>query len=152
MATRSNSPATEYTSDTPSTSAIACAASPISSTSHWIRTTACTLTGRPSSCPLEDDGESLPAADAQRREPQGGSGCPQLVRQRQDDPGAAHTDRVPQADAPTVHVEPVTVELQLAFARDDLRGEGLVDLDPLEVVDRQPGRVQDLLRGGHRPE
>src|SRR4026209_2000955 len=112
IATRSNSPATDETSETPSMSAIAWAASEISSISHWISTTAWTVI---SSGPFEDDGEPLPprdaegwaffacapseaaaaplpAGDAECREAERGAAFAHLIREGQQDPRAAHPD------------------------------------------------------------
>src|SRR6185503_7857269 len=111
-------------------SAIAWAASEISSMSHWIRTTAWTVI---SSGPFEDDGEPLPAGDAERREAERGAAFPHLVCQRQQDPRAAHPDRMAEGDPASEEVQPVPVELQLAFARDHLCRERLVDLDQIDV-------------------
>ena len=50
----------------------------------------------------------------------------------------------PQGDGPAVHVECVGVDAQVAVAGDDLGGEGLVDLDEVEVVDGHAGAGQRL--------
>src|SRR5262245_7178915 len=150
IATRSNSPATEYTSETPSRSAIACAASEISSISHSISTTACTLTAGPSprrrSRALQHHGQPLPTRDAQRGEPEARIPGTHRVGERQQDAGAAHPDRVAERDPAAVHVQAVAVELQLALAGDHLRGKRLVDLDQVHVRERQPGLLEHLLR------
>src|ERR671919_806719 len=103
---------------------ITCAASSISSISHWIKTTACTVIG---SGPFEDDGEPLPAGDAEGGQSEGESARPHLVREREQDPGAAHPDRMPERDAATEEVRAVAVELQLTLAREHLCRERLVD-------------------------
>jgi hypothetical protein len=56
----------------------------------------------------------------------------------------------PDRDAAAVHVQLVAVDLQFAFARDDLRRERLVDLDQVDVGERQAGLLQDDL-GGRAP-
>ena len=77
---------------------------------------------------------------------------PHLVGQRQHDAGAAHPDRMAQRDPAAVDVQPVSVELQLALAGDHLRGERLVDLDQVDIGEREPGRLEHLLRGRDRPD
>src|SRR5438093_6507914 len=115
-------------------SAIACAASGILSFAHWIRTTACTVMSVVlPSVALEDDGQTLSARDAERRQAERRAASAHLVREGQDHAGAAHADRVADGDAAAIHVQPVPVELQLTLARDHLGGEGLVDLDQVDV-------------------
>src|SRR6266540_4814218 len=103
MATRSHSPATEYTSEIPSMPAMAWAASGISSISHWISTTALTMEvsfrgaarripERSSSAPLEDHCHSHAARDAQRGQPQRVALLAHLVSAGEHDPGAGHAD------------------------------------------------------------
>src|SRR5829696_7371313 len=153
IATRSNSPVTENTSETPSSSAIAAAASGIASISHWIKTTAWTLTGASFgnvvSGAFEHDRETLAAADAQGREAERHAAMPHLVGEREDDPRAAHPDRMAERDAAAANVHAVAIELQLTLARDDLRGERLVDLDQIDVGEGQPRLVEHLLRRRH---
>src|SRR3972149_7391575 len=122
IATRSNSPATEYTSDTPSISAIAFAASGISSISHWISTTA--WTDNVTSAPLQDDGEPLPARDAERSETERPAELPHLVAEAEDQAGPAHPDRVTERDPTAPDVQAVAVELELAPAGGDPRTGG----------------------------
>ena len=80
----------------------------------------------------------------------------QPVEQRRRDPGAGHAEGVADRDRAAVHVElglhrgvghPHAVR-----RRDDLRGEGLVELHEVDVVDREAGPAQRLLRGLDRAE
>ena len=71
----------------------------------------------------------------------------QAVDQRAGDAGAGHAERVADGDGAAVDVELVEVDAQVAVARDDLRGERLVDLDQVDVVDGHAGALQRLLRG-----
>ena len=71
----------------------------------------------------------------------------QAVEQRAGDAGAGHAERVADRDRAAVHVELVDVDAQVAVAGDDLRGERLVDLDQVDVVDGHPGPGQRLLGG-----
>ena len=53
-------------------------------------------------------------------------------------------------DGAAVDIDLLGVEAQLAHARDRLAGERLVELDQVEVVDRQTRAIQRLARGGDR--
>ena len=75
-----------------------------------------------------------------------------LVREGEQDPRATHPDRMAERDPSAEEVQPVPIELQLAFAGDHLRGEGLVDLDQVDVGEREAGLLEDLLRRGHRAD
>src|SRR6266487_1911616 len=133
-------------------SAITWAASGISSVSHCIKTTACTLMLEISSCSFEDDGKTLPARDAERGEPESLTPFAQLIGEAEDDARTAHADRMPDRDASALHVELVAVELQLSLARDHLSREGLVDLDQVDVRQGETGFLQDPVGCGHRAD
>src|SRR5213080_1259052 len=86
--------------------------------------------GGPSSAEaLEHHRHALAAADAHGLQPEGAVLRLQTVEQRAGDAGAGHAERVADGDRAAVHVQLVDVDAQVAVARDDLRGEGLVDLD-----------------------
>jgi hypothetical protein len=51
---------------------------------------------------------------------------------------------VAHGDGSAVHVELVEVDAELTGGRDHLGGERLVDLDEVDVVDRQAGPRQRL--------
>ena len=76
----------------------------------------------------------------------------EAVEQRGRDPGAGHAERVPEGDRAAVDVELVDVDAELAVGRDHLRGERLVDLDEVDVVDRHAGARQRLRERLDRPE
>src|SRR5256885_14528822 len=136
-ATRSYSPATEYTSETPSMSAIAWAASGMLSISHPISTTALTIR----SGPLQDNGHAHAARDTERGESQRRVALAQLVGARQDDARPRHADGVTESDRAAVHVQLLVVELQLTVAGEHLGREGLVHLDDVEVLQGEAGPV-----------
>src|SRR3989442_9446147 len=50
-----------------------------------------------------------------------------------------------QRDRPAVDIHFRRVELELAHAGDRLRGEGLVQLDEIDLVDFEPGPLEHLL-------
>jgi hypothetical protein len=55
-----------------------------------------------------------------------------------------------QGDGAAVDVDPRRIEAQLAHAGDRLAGEGLVELDEVDLLDGQPGPLERLARGRHR--
>ena len=57
-----------------------------------------------------------------------------------------------EGDGPAVHVQPVGVDLEIAGGGDHLDGEGLVDLDQVDVGDGQPGPGQRPAAGLDRSE
>ena len=75
-----------------------------------------------------------------------------LVQQRDDEPRAAHPERMADRDRAAVHVHLRLVDPELAHDRERLRGERLVQLDEVEVADREPGAVEQLAHRGHRPD
>ena len=58
--------------------------------------------------------------------------------------GAGHAERVAERDAAAVHVELLPRDAEVLGRRDDLRRERLVDLDEVDVVDREPGAGERL--------
>ena len=57
------------------------------------------------------------------------------MQERDDEPRAAHPERMAERDRTTVHVHLRAVEAELAHHRDRLRRERLVQLDEVEVGD-----------------
>ena len=53
--------------------------------------------------------------------------------------GAGAAERVAEGDRAAVDVEPLLVDPQLAGAGEDLGGEGLVQLDQVDLVEREAG-------------
>ena len=106
----------------------------------------------PRPCPLEQRGLALADADAQRREPVAAAAAAQLVRERDDEPGAAHAERVAERDRAAVDVHALLVEAEVAHDGEALRGEGLVQLDQVDVADLHARARQQLAHGGNRPD
>ena len=77
--------------------------------------------------------DALAAADARRREAVLLAAPPQLVRQRQQQPRAAHAERMAERDRAAVDVDLVAIEAELLLDREVLPGERFVDLDQIEV-------------------
>src|SRR3954452_6786250 len=96
--------------------------------------------------PLDEHREALPDPDAQRREAAVRVLSLHPAEQRDGEPCAAASERMPQGDGAAVGVDSVDVEAEPADAGEDLWGEGLVDLDRFEVAGRPAGVRQRLLR------
>ena len=74
----------------------------------------------------------------------------ELVEQRGEQNGAGGAQRMAERDGAAVHVDAVERDTQLLRHHDRHRGEGLVDLPQVDVLHRQPGARERLLRGGNR--
>src|SRR5439155_15879367 len=68
----------------------------------------------------------------------------ELVQESGDQAGAGRPERMPERDRAAVHVDPVHVRLELAAPGGDDRGEGLVDLDQVDVADLHAVALQEL--------
>src|SRR3546814_7114766 len=98
---------------------------------------------------FEDCGEALPAADAHGLQAVAGSTTAQFAEHRGGDAGAGDADRMAEGDTRAIDVELVEAAVLLAPAprleqRQHLGGEGLVELDQVEVVPAQA-------RAGEKP-
>src|SRR5918994_2136645 len=85
---------------------------------------------------LDQQRVALAAAGADRREAEPAAVAPQLVHHRADDSAPGGADRMPERDRAAVHVYDLLVRTEQPGRIEGDRGEGLVDLDPLDVVDR----------------
>ena len=74
------------------------------------------------------------------------SSCSSVVISR----APVEPERVAQRHRTTVDVDPVHVGVELAAPRRHDRGERLVDLDQVDVVDRHPVALEDFARRGDR--
>src|SRR3546814_17519345 len=91
---------------------------------------------------FEDCGEALPAADAHGLQAVAGSTTAQFAEHRGGDAGAGDADRMAEGDTRAIDVELVEAAVLLAPAprleqRQHLAGDGLVELDQVEVVPAQ---------------
>src|SRR5215204_3528661 len=88
---------------------------------------------------LEDPCRAHAAADAHRDQAVSRVPPPHLVEARRRQLGAGAAERVAKRNRAAVDVETIGIDGQLAQAGDHLRGEGLVQLDEIHVVEREPG-------------
>src|SRR5947208_2665281 len=103
---------------------------------------------------LEDRGDALTDADAHRDKRVAAADAVQLTRGGECDAGARGAQRVADCDRPAVHVDTAVVERQFeaAQAGQHLRGEGLVDLDHVDVGEAEPGAGERLFRSFDRAD
>src|SRR5579872_1271546 len=96
--------------------------------------------------------DALPDPDAHRREAVPAAAAPQFVQQRGCDPRAACAKRMAERNRAAVDVRLRERKFQVAQTCDRLRGEGLVDLDEIEIAARNVRDAQRLACRWDRPE
>src|SRR4029079_11496991 len=101
---------------------------------------------------LEEGRLALAHADAHRRDAVATAAAAQLVEEGDDQPGAAHPQRMAERDRAAVDVDLFRVEPELTDHGEALRGERLVQLDEIEVVDGDAGPLEQLPHGRDRPD
>src|SRR5215218_10210469 len=101
---------------------------------------------------FEDGGQTLADTDAEGRDPILAAAALQLADQGAGEAGAGAAERVAEGDRAAVDVEALLLDPELASAGEDLRGEGLAQLDQVELVDRQAGVLQRAGDGLDRPD
>src|SRR5258705_13480862 len=74
-----------------------------------------------------------------------------LIQQRGGQLGAGAAERMSQRDGAAADVEPIRIDRQLLQARKHLRGERFVQLDEIDLIQRQPGELQYLADRRYRP-
>src|SRR5207342_1811139 len=99
--------------------------------------------------PLEDRGDALPAADAHRVERVPAAGALELVQRLDHQDGPGGTDRVAEGDPAAVRVGALGGQVQFPAHGQRLGGEGLVDLEHVNLVDLETGTIEHLARRGY---
>src|SRR5271165_7447675 len=99
---------------------------------------------------LDDHRNALPAADARGRDSIFCFAAAQLVHQRNDQPRSRCAQRMPERNRTAIHIDLVAIQTQLLLNREILRGEGLVHLDEIDVVELQTSLLQRDARRRHR--
>src|SRR6516165_4670166 len=100
---------------------------------------------------FDDNCNSLPAANAGRRESILAFAPAQLIQQSDQQPRASRAKRMSQRDRSAIHVDLLAIEPQLLFHCKVLRCECLVHFDQVKVIEREPGLLQRDPGRGHRP-
>src|SRR4051794_25229508 len=95
---------------------------------------------------FENDGVALATAGADRGHPEPTAAAAQLVHERAEDPRAGRADRVAERDRPAIHVHLRVVDAEHAHGVERDRRERLVDLEQVDVVDRQARLLERGLR------
>src|SRR4051812_3565828 len=85
---------------------------------------------------LEHHPRSEAAAAAHRDQRRLAVGALELVHRLGDEHGAGRAERMAERDRPSVRVHAIDVGPELALPREHDRGERLVDLDDVDVVQR----------------
>src|SRR6202000_2302096 len=95
---------------------------------------------RPSIQLLDRHRDALADADAHDGERAFSAALFHAVDRGHDQPGATHAERMAERDRATMRIDEIGVVLdaELAQAGDTLRGEGLIELDQIEIADLQP--------------
>jgi hypothetical protein len=73
------------------------------------------------------------------------------MQQRGRQLGAGAAERVAEGDRAAVDVQPIRIDRKLAKAGEHLGRERFVQLDEIDLVERQAGDLQDLADRGNRP-
>ena len=100
----------------------------------------------------QGQGDALPAADAQGGEALLRVATDHLVQQGHQHPAAGRADRVAKGDGAAVDVDPGGIPAQFPTHRQGLRGEGLVGLDQVQLLQAPAGLVERATGGGDRAD
>src|SRR5271165_7668840 len=99
---------------------------------------------------LDDRDVGGAAALAHRLQAVAAADALELVEHRREQLGPGGPERMPERDRAAVRVDLLGVGLDVLEPGHDNRGEGLVDLHDVDVVDRQAGLLQCKARGRDR--
>ena len=99
---------------------------------------------------IEDAGGAHAASYTHRDETVACVSPPHLVEERRRELGARAAEWMAEGDRAAVDVEAFRIDRQLAQARQHLRRERLVQLDEVDLIERQSGACQRLAHRGHR--
>src|SRR5262245_60927660 len=94
---------------------------------------------------LEEAGGAHSAADAHRDDGIAAAPALELVEGRRRQLGAGAPERMSERDRTAVHVELLVRDLEHALHVDGLAGEGLVDLEQIDVAYCETGLGEELL-------
>src|SRR4051812_21368022 len=86
---------------------------------------------------FDDHCDGVAAAEAEGRDADLIAAALHFVKERGQQAGAAGADRVAECDGAAVDVDAVVRDFELSHARDHLRGERFVDLEQVDVLERE---------------
>src|SRR5690606_22644782 len=92
---------------------------------------------------VDEHGDALAAADAGGGDAVASARAAQLPRQRDGKPHARGPERMADGDGAAIDVDAVFAEPELLEAGEQLRAEGLVDLEAGDIIEPQPGGLED---------
>src|SRR5437588_67413 len=98
----------------------------------------------------DDGGVTLTTTTTQRRGARAAAPPAELVDQREHDACTGHADGVTERDRATVDVGHLVGDAEVGHRRDADRSERLVQLEEVDVADRQPGAGERLLDRARR--
>src|SRR5438874_2584602 len=101
---------------------------------------------------FHDHRRALAAADAGGAEAEALLGAAQRMEQVDRDASAGRGQRVADGDGAAVHVRLRAVEPQLLLDGEILRGEGLIHLHQVHLLELHAGLLERLARGGRRAD
>ena len=85
---------------------------------------------------LDSEGDGFAAADAEAGDAAAAAGALERVQKRDEHAGPAAADRMPERHGPAVDVDSFGRDAELAFGDHRHDGEGLVDLEEVDLLDR----------------
>src|SRR6187455_3122458 len=97
---------------------------------------------------LDQNGDTLSAADARACDSVFLLAGDELAAERQHEPRAGGAERMPERDGAAVDVCLLTIETEIFFHGEILRRERLVDFEQIDVLLRKPGFFEQALDGG----
>src|SRR5262245_46110726 len=74
------------------------------------------------------------------------------MKDRRRQLGAGAAERMPECNRTAVDVESIRMDRQRMEAREHLGRERFVELDEIDLIERQAGELQRLLDRGHRTD
>src|SRR6185295_7443227 len=95
--------------------------------------------------PFKDTSSAHPATNAHGHHAVARLASFHLVQDRRRQLRAGAAERMAERDRAAVDVEPIGIDRQRAQAGEDLRGEGFVQLDEIDLVEGQAGELQRFL-------
>src|SRR5437867_4498603 len=96
---------------------------------------------------LENSRDALPEANAHRGDAEIRATIDHRVDQRRRDAGAASPERMADGNRATADIDLRFIEAEHADASQRLRGKRLIELDQIDVLERQATSFQDLFDG-----
>ena len=98
---------------------------------------------------LDDRGGTHAGCDAQRGEARAFAGTLKLIQKRADDDGPGGAQRVAHGDGAAIDVDFGAVDIKGLHEAQNHGGEGFVDLEQVDVIDRHAAVFEDPFGDRH---